>query len=202
MVALVLAPIVLGVALYKLPPAIAKVLALLGPVSKSLVEAYLGDLDRALLGSDPREHAEIMEAVREHLAELLPSGAELVDVQRVLAELGPVEAIASNASPGMVPAAAPQKRTDIVPIVALAAAVVAAATVVPMPFVGVPLSISALVLALVHLRTRRAGRRLSWAALIIAGATLLCAIALALTLLPVGGSDTPEPGPVQTAAQL
>ena len=147
MVALVLAPIVLGVALYKLPPAIAKVLALLGPVSKSLVEAYLGDLDRALLGSDPREHAEIMEAVREHLAELLPSGAELVDVQRVLAELGPVEAIASNASPGMVPAAAPQKRTDIVPIVALAAAVVAAATVVPMPFVGVPLSISALVLA-------------------------------------------------------
>ncbi|GGL15694.1 hypothetical protein ACFQGK_03100 [Cellulomonas gelida] len=36
-----------------------------------LVQAYLADLDRALVGSDPREHQDTLDAVREHLEEAL-----------------------------------------------------------------------------------------------------------------------------------
>jgi hypothetical protein len=86
-----------------------------------LVEAYLADLDRALAAADPRERAETVAAVREHAAELLARyGDDDESARRVLDELGPVEAIAAEATPApasapvLAPTAGRTEATDVV----------------------------------------------------------------------------------------
>jgi hypothetical protein len=37
----------------------------------TLLEAYFADLDRALIGVDPRERAETVQAMRKHASEML-----------------------------------------------------------------------------------------------------------------------------------
>lgn len=156
-----------------------------------LVDAYLADLDRSLAGADPRERAETLAAVREHIDEALQERPDAV--REVLAELGPVDAIAASTTP------APAPRTPSrLPAVTLLVAVVGLAVLVVNPFVAVPLALTALVLAVVQLRRHRPRPALSWAALVVAAATLLAAALLALTLLPAGVGD-PVPSPVQTA---
>ncbi len=49
-----------------------------------MAEAYLADLDRALTGSDRREHIETMSAVREHLADVATPDAAPEQVRRAL----------------------------------------------------------------------------------------------------------------------
>ena len=67
-----------------------------------LVAAYLADLDRRLSGADPAERADIVDSVREHIDVALdelehePTGD---DVQRILADLGPVDAVVAAWSP-------------------------------------------------------------------------------------------------------
>lgn len=162
-----------------------------------LVEAYLGDLERALTGADPRERAETLASVREHLAAAVPAGATAADVRRAIAELGSVDVIAAEVTPeAPLP---PRRATDPLSTVAIAAAIAGAVLLVPLPFVGVPLAAIALVAAVAHLRGKRQGRRMTWAALVIAIATLLAAGAMALTLLPASGADTPVSDPAQTA---
>ena len=73
----------------------------------ALLEAYFADLDRALIGTDPRERAETIQAMREDAAETLSRfGDSDQTAERVIAEFGPVEQIAAAATPAAPAAAA------------------------------------------------------------------------------------------------
>lgn len=67
-----------------------------------LVAAYLEELDRLLAGIDPADRADVMAGVREHLDGALsaPGPAGDDEVRRVLAELGPPQAVADEAYAG------------------------------------------------------------------------------------------------------
>ena len=81
-----------------------------------LLEAYFADLDRALTDSDPREHAETVQAMREHAAEMLSlHGNSEQTAERVIADFGPVEdvAAASTAAPAVPAPAAARSWADI-----------------------------------------------------------------------------------------
>jgi hypothetical protein len=73
-----------------------------------LAAAYLRELDRLLAGLGPGDRAEVLTGVREHIDDALAGrpqpGAR--EVQAVLAELGPPEAVADEAYAGL-PAATP-----------------------------------------------------------------------------------------------
>lgn len=73
-----------------------------------LVEAYLNDLEALLTGLGPGERAEVLSGVREHIEVALVGGPQpgAREVQTVLAELGPPEAVADEAYAGF-PAAGP-----------------------------------------------------------------------------------------------
>lgn len=147
-----------------------------------LVRAYLGDLDRALTGSDAREHAETMAEITEHLDQSVPPESDVAHVRRVLAELGPVESIAAVAQP------APQQTPGVDPL-ALATVIAAGAVVVLlflMPFVAVPLALIALILGVVQLRTRRTSRTLAIVGVVLAAVPLAVVILVAVFLLQVG----------------
>ena len=83
-----------------------------------LVEAYLRDLDALLTGLGPGERAEVLSGVREHIEDALAGGPQpgARDVQTVLAELGPPEAVADEAYAGLPaasPPAPPQRRPTL-----------------------------------------------------------------------------------------
>lgn len=162
-----------------------------------VAQAYLDDLDRALTGADARERADTLASVQEHLTEALPENPTTEDVRRVLAELGPVDMIASTATDA-APATNSSRSAARLAVVALAAAVAGALLLLPVPFIAVPLAVIALVAAIVHLRSGTSGRQLAWAALTVAALTLLAAAALALSLLAASDSMLTQE-PVQTA---
>lgn len=170
-----------------------------------MAEAYLADLDRALTGSDRREHIETMSAVREHLADVATPDAAPEQVRRALDDLGPVETIAASATQ----AAGPQSVDGLETGVrnggerrrvwgegrrnagegqrngtgALTAAVAGAILLVPAPLVGVPLAVVALVVGIASRGDGGRSRRLAWAAVAIAAMTLTATLVLALALL-------------------
>lgn len=161
-----------------------------------LVEAYLADLDRALRGTDPRERAETLAAIAEHIDDALAGDTDSASVRRVLSDLGPVEAIAATTEPAAAPGG---QGARWLPPVTLVMAGAGLALLVVNPFLAIPLALASLVIAVVLLRTDRRSRAVSWAAAAVAGATLLGALALALLLLSVGQDDDPVPSPVESA---
>jgi len=86
---------------------------------------------------------------------------------------------------------------------ALTAAAAGAVLLIPLPFLGVPLSFIALVMGVAHLRSSSQYRRPAWAAVVIASVTLVAALVLAMTLLAVRTEPTTttprQPVPVRTA---
>lgn len=83
-----------------------------------LVEAYLRDLEALLTGLGPGERAEVLSGVREHIEDALVGGPQpgAREVQTVLAELGPPEAVADEAYAGLPaasPPAPPQRRRTL-----------------------------------------------------------------------------------------
>jgi len=166
-----------------------------------LVAAYLADLDRALIGSDPREREDTLEAIRDHLREALGEAPTSDDVRGVLADLGSVDAIAAGTTPSasaatvtVVPAA-PDARLDRG---ALVASVLALLLLFVSPWAGLPLALVALVVAVQ--RTRRGGDRsgAAWTAVVVSAATLVLGVVLSLTLF-ASGAGTPSPGTVDDA---
>lgn len=164
-----------------------------------MVEAYLADLDRALSASDPREHAETMSAVREHLTDAIAPDATTEQVRRALDELGPVEAIAASTTQSTPPPTPERAGIDGLAISALIAAAAGMLLLVPLPFIGAPLALIALITGIAHLRTTRQGKPLAWTAVVISALTLAMLMLAIIFLLPV--STTTEPGPVQTVQQ-
>jgi len=170
-----------------------------------LVAAYLADLDRALIGTDPREREDTLEAIRDHLREALGDAPTSDDVRGVLADLGSVDAIAAGATPSagaatvtVVPATDSPARLDRGALVALVASVVALLLLFWSPWAGLPLALVALVVAVQ--RTRRGGDRsgAAWTAVVVSAATLVLGVVLSLTLF-ASGAGSPAPGPVDDA---
>jgi len=171
-----------------------------------MVEAYLADLDRALSASDPREHAETMSAVREHLTDAIAPDATTEQVRRALDELGPVEAIAASTTQSTPPPTPERAGIDGLAISALIAAAAGMLLLVPLPFIGAPLALIALITGIAHLRTTRQGKPLAWTAVVISALTLAISLIFAITLLSVSntiepGSGQGSPSPVRTAQQ-
>ena len=72
----------------------------------------------------------------------------------------------------------------------------------PLPFIGTPLTLIALVTGIAHLRTTRQGKPLAWAAVVISALTLVTSLVLAMTLLASNNSLKPQqPRPVQSTQQ-
>jgi len=162
-----------------------------------LVQAYMTDLNHAMLGADPRERADVFDGVREYLREALADDAALesVRVRQALAGLGSVESIAAQAT-----TVSPHRTvgSDATSLVALLVAIAAAALVF-IPFVSIPLAIAALVTSAIHLRRPGANRRMSWAALWVAVASLLITIIAGASLLMVSFDNAPNtPSPATT----
>ncbi len=147
-----------------------------------LVQAYLADLDRALVGSDPREHQDTLDAVREHLEEALGEEPTSDDVRRVLAGLGSVDAIAAGTTPVVAP-----------PAVTVLPAAPAPGRADP----GALVALVALVVAILRVRRPSGRSTLAWSALVVSGTTLVLSTVLGLLLIAVGDSS-PEPGPVHS----
>ncbi|QHT54733.1 hypothetical protein GXP71_00530 [Cellulomonas sp. H30R-01] len=134
------------------------------------LEAYLADLDRALVGTDARERAETIQAMREHAAEVLArDGDSDATVQRVIAELGPVEQIAASTTPAP-PSPAPVAWADVWLLVCAVASLAL--------FVFPLVAVAALVWAIVRLRGSAGSRALQKAALVVSVASVVLATGL------------------------
>lgn len=147
------------------------------PQLPAAVEAYLADLERSLAGTEPRERAETLAAVRDHAAEALAlRGDGDAAVADVLDELGPVEAIAAEATP-----------TPLVPTTAVDAhgrerradGWLLALSIVSLAFFMLPpLSVAAILWTSARMRTRRGDRSRQKTALWISSAALALFVAL------------------------
>lgn len=132
----------------------------------ALLEAYFADLDRALIGTDPREHAETVQAMREDAAEMLNrDGASEQTAERIIAEFGPVERIAAAATPAATPApAATRPWADIWLLVG---------SILGLAYFIIPvLSIAMLIWAIVRMRRHVGSLPLQKAALWVSGASV------------------------------
>lgn len=143
----------------------------------ALLEAYFADLDRALIGTDARERAETVQAMREHAAEmLLRYGASEETAERVIGDFGPVEQVAAAATPAPAPtpapasAPAPRSWTDIWLLVG---------SVVSLLFYVFPLfALAMLVGAILRIRRNSGTRALQKAALWVSGVSAAFSIGL------------------------
>lgn len=140
----------------------------------ALLEAYFADLDRALIGTDEREHAETVQAMREHAAEMLHRhGVSEQTAERVIGDFGPVEQVAAAATRAPAPAAAspaPRSWSDIWLV---------AGAVVSLLFYVFPLfAIAMLIWAILKIRRTGGNRTLQKAALWISGVSVAFSIGM------------------------
>lgn len=144
------------------------------PTFPPVVEAYLADLERALAGSDPRERAETLAAVREHAAESLAlHGTDDAGTQRVLDELGPVDAIADASTPA-TPATPAAPATTLAADVWLVVLSVASLALFVVPLVAA----AAVAWAIVRVRSGSGNRGLQKFALVVGAVSFVGAVAL------------------------
>ena len=111
--------------------------------------------------------------------------------------MGSVESIAADVAPAP---AAPQVVGTSGALFALGGAILGALLLVPLPFVAAPIALAALtgsILVLMRTRGRRTGIA-AWVAVVVAGATLVMSVVMALTLLATGSGPEPAAEPVVT----
>ena len=139
-----------------------------------LLEAYFADLNRALIGADPRERAETVQAMREHAAEMLSRyGNSDQTAERVITDFGPVEQIAeatTSAPPAPAPVSPHYSWVDIWLLVG---------SIVSLMFFVFPLfAIAVLVWAILRIRQHRGNRALQKAALWVSAVSAVFAVGL------------------------
>jgi hypothetical protein len=143
-----------------------------------LITAYLESLSRELEDSDERQ--EVLQSIREHIADALAASAmsdERAAVRAVLDDLGPVERIVAA---GARPVVSVQGRPWLM-IAAATLAVLSLTTVALLPFVTIPVALGTLTLGVVAVaRRRRHERAIAWAVVVISGVTLAIALVGAL----------------------
>ena len=175
-----------------------------GPARKlPLVDAYLGDLERALGGLEESERADVVAAVSEHIeAYLAQSDGSAADVAAVLEHLGPVERIAReawDATPAVlvVPSATATDRTtwptwSASGFVVLAA--VALSLIVVDPYLALPIALATGAVSTVGARRQPRPVGVYWAAVALSGLAVIIAIGAAMSLFGVQtGVLTPDP---------
>lgn len=172
--------------------------------AERMIDAYLGDLERALSGLEPDERDEVVTSVREHIdAAIRDAGGQVTadNVEAVLRDLGPVEQIARDADAPMgdrTPSDEPQREGWL--LVALA---LLSLPLLVNPFIAVPLALGVATAA--GVATRRSSgrvRRRYQLALSTSLATVCIAGVLALLLLPTSNAGpTPDGPPVNIPAE-
>lgn len=149
-----------------------------------LIDAYLADVEIDFADVDPRERAAVLAGLREHIDDALRGLARApspADVERVLAELGPVASLRAAVEPS---APAGPARPTPVAIATLLLAVLSVPLVVVNAAVAAVVGLLAVTIALVALRgADAASRGLFKLAAGIGGMGLLLALLYALTLL-------------------
>ncbi|WP_104103050.1 hypothetical protein [Arthrobacter sp. 08Y14] len=139
----------------------------------ALLEAYFADLDRALIGTDPRERAETVQAMREHAAEMLSRyGESEQTAERVIADFGPVEQIAAatTSAPATPAPAVPRSWVDIWLLVG---------SIVSLLFFVFPfVAIAMLVWAILRIRQHKGNKALQRAALWVSAVSAVFAVGL------------------------
>jgi hypothetical protein len=144
-----------------------------------LIRAYLVDLERALVGVDEAERTEVLASIREHLEAAL-DGAEdpgATEVEAVLARLGPVERIASEAVGDQSPADPLRSRwpTWIGSLLA-ALAGLCVLLFLANPAAVLPVAVTVGIVAVVGLRRGERPRRRYWTAIVLTIVTLLLTV--------------------------
>ncbi len=174
-------------------------MSLTSGASHPLASAYLDELTSALAGTDPRERAETLDAVREHIADFLAERDDPSDedVREVLSQLGSVDQVAASAQ-GAAPDPARQTRRPLYVPGLLTASVISLLLVVLMPWLGVPVALACLVVSAIELRGSRKHDPLLRATVVVSSFSLLAVLVMSLTLLGTSGAGTPLPA--QTAA--
>lgn len=154
-----------------------------------MVEAYLAELETALADADLRERAETLAAVREHIDQALADPDADTSVPTVLERLGPVDVLATAASP------APRIEASSTPAVpVLLAAVGSFALFFLNPLFVVPAAGAVLVTSTILLRRRQLPHRdrtLLRAAAAVSGVALIIVAILSLSLLTAGTAEVP-----------
>ena len=137
----------------------------------ALLQAYFADLDRALIGADPRERAETIQAMREHADEVLArDGVSEQTAERIIVDFGPVEQVAASATPAPAPVAAPVPPRPWADIWLLVGSIVG------LVYALFPLiSVAMLVWAIVRLRRHVGSRPLQKGALWVSGVAVFLA---------------------------
>ena len=158
-----------------------------------LVDNYLQDLDRALLGADPRERADTVAAIREHIDQALTDSSSSADVNRVLQELGSVEMIAAEVTPAEVSSPAAQgvprdSRVSKAASILLALGIVSLLTS-PLFFVSLPFATVTLIWSIIAMRRQRklAANRTFEGSARLRAALVLSSLAIVISLLALIG---------------
>ena len=165
--------------------------------AERMIDAYLGDLERALRDLEADERDEVVTSVREHIdAAIRDAGGQLTadNVEAVLRDLGPVEQIARDAdAPQRDSTSAAGSQREGWLLVALG---LLSLPLLVNPFIAVPLALGVAAAAGVAMR-RTSGRvrRRYQLALSSSLATLCIAGVLALLLLPAGNAGPTPDGP-------
>ncbi|MCC3267576.1 HAAS signaling domain-containing protein [Arthrobacter gengyunqii] len=140
----------------------------------ALLEAYFADLDRALIGTDERERAETVQAMREHAAEMLHRhGVSEKTAERVIGDFGPVEQIAAAATSTPAPASAPAPTRSWSDIWLLVGSIVSLLFYV-FPLFGIAM----LIWAILRIRRNSGNRTLQKAALWVSGVSVAFSIGM------------------------
>ncbi len=163
----------------------------------ALVDAYLSDLDRALASAEPREKADTLAAVQDHIEEALAGRADDPQaVSQVLSALGPVESIANTATP--VDAMVGASGSEVTGArSALVCSIISLALVFFAPIIAPIFAVAALVSALIFLRRNPQQRGMLHASILASSVTIVI-VAIMGFLLISAGSDTITPEPVET----
>ena len=158
-----------------------------------LVDNYLQDLDRALLDADPRERADTVAAIREHIGQALTDSSSSADVNRVLQELGSVEMIAAEVTPSAVTPPAAQgvprdSRVSKAASILLALGIVSLLTS-PIFFVSLPFATVTLIWSIIAMRRQRklAATRTFEGSARLRAALVLSSLAIVISLLALIG---------------
>ena len=180
-----------------------------GDLSHPLIAAYLDNLARELDGAEDRD--EVVQSVREHIAEALSRAPESTDsasasVRAVLDELGPIERITAmqDRSPSFMEPGPPWILIGVGIL-----AVASFALVFVVPFVAIPLAVATLAIGVMavarHRHRHRDRKRAGWAIVVISTLTLIAALIGALIFVrwgPSAPTDGPTRSPVPAESPL
>ena len=168
------------------------------------VDRYLNELDRCAAALPRPQRDELVADVRQHLAAGLPATATEADVRNLLDRLGTPHDIVQAASGDAGPSKPPSNAATIT-------FTVAAVFLLVVPFLALPLGVTAAVLGF---RARTRNRRLGYptgiptaCAIIgtIAAVVAMFVLLLLLMLLPAGptvSTDNPVPMPGPTSSWI